>query len=141
MRADCRSKEDRTHVGLSLGSALCGRREIAAVSTPFPEGFAIARSRAPGMLYCLRLRRYALIPDGRRPSLRRAAAAIILPLPLLDAASLRSPPGLLARVHRHADFLRSRRERLSPEALGLANGWRRRTPGLRRDVLCSTLSW
>jgi transcriptional regulator with XRE-family HTH domain len=31
------------------------------------------------------------------------------------------------------DFLRSRRERLSPEAAGLANGRRRRTPGLRRE--------
>lgn len=30
-------------------------------------------------------------------------------------------------------FLRSRRERLSPEALGLAATGRRRTPGLRRD--------
>jgi transcriptional regulator with XRE-family HTH domain len=31
------------------------------------------------------------------------------------------------------DFLRSRRERLTPEAVGLANGRRRRTPGLRRE--------
>ena len=31
------------------------------------------------------------------------------------------------------DFLRSRRERLSPEAAGLASGQRRRTPGLRRE--------
>ena len=31
------------------------------------------------------------------------------------------------------DFLRSRREKLSPEALGLKNGRRRRTPGLRRE--------
>jgi transcriptional regulator with XRE-family HTH domain len=31
------------------------------------------------------------------------------------------------------DFLRSRREKLSPKALGLANGRRRRTPGLRRE--------
>jgi len=31
------------------------------------------------------------------------------------------------------DFLRSRRERLSPEALGLATLRRRRTPGLRRE--------
>ncbi|MBK1661206.1 helix-turn-helix transcriptional regulator [Paracraurococcus ruber] len=32
-----------------------------------------------------------------------------------------------------ADFLRSRRERLSPAAVGLPNGRRRRTPGLRRE--------
>jgi transcriptional regulator with XRE-family HTH domain len=31
------------------------------------------------------------------------------------------------------DFLRSRREKLSPEAVGLSNGRRRRTPGLRRE--------
>ncbi len=31
------------------------------------------------------------------------------------------------------DFLRSRRERLSPETVGLPNGFRRRTPGLRRE--------
>ena len=31
------------------------------------------------------------------------------------------------------DFLRSRRERLTPEAVGLPNGRRRRTPGLRRE--------
>ena len=31
------------------------------------------------------------------------------------------------------DFLRSRREKLSPELAGLANGRRRRTPGLRRE--------
>jgi transcriptional regulator with XRE-family HTH domain len=31
------------------------------------------------------------------------------------------------------DFLRSRRERLSPNSVGLANGRRRRTPGLRRE--------
>jgi transcriptional regulator with XRE-family HTH domain len=32
-----------------------------------------------------------------------------------------------------ADFLRSRRERLTPAALGLPDGRRRRTPGLRRE--------
>ncbi|XAH25861.1 helix-turn-helix transcriptional regulator [Xylophilus sp. GW821-FHT01B05] len=32
-----------------------------------------------------------------------------------------------------ADFLRSRRERLSPEDVALPNGARRRTPGLRRE--------
>ncbi len=31
------------------------------------------------------------------------------------------------------DFLRSRREKLTPKAVGLANGQRRRTPGLRRQ--------
>lgn len=32
-----------------------------------------------------------------------------------------------------ADFLRSRRERITPEQVGLASGPRRRTPGLRRE--------
>jgi hypothetical protein len=32
-----------------------------------------------------------------------------------------------------ADFLRSRRERITPEQVGLARGSRRRTPGLRRE--------
>src|SRR4030081_1956081 len=31
------------------------------------------------------------------------------------------------------DFLRSRRERLNPRAVGLPGGRRRRTPGLRRE--------
>ncbi len=34
-----------------------------------------------------------------------------------------------------AHFLRSRRERVSPEAIGLPRGRRRRTPGLRREEL------
>ncbi|NUP48845.1 MAG: helix-turn-helix domain-containing protein [Catenulispora sp.] len=35
--------------------------------------------------------------------------------------------------HALAEFLRSRREQVSPEAAGLASGTRRRTPGLRRE--------
>ena len=31
------------------------------------------------------------------------------------------------------DFLRSRRDRLTPKAVGLPDGRRRRTPGLRRE--------
>src|SRR5215470_15165903 len=38
-----------------------------------------------------------------------------------------------ARRQELADFLRSRRERISPEQVGLARGSRRRTPGLRRE--------
>ncbi|MGY2957263.1 transcriptional regulator with XRE-family HTH domain [Pseudomonas sp. TE6349] len=36
-----------------------------------------------------------------------------------------------------ADFLRSRRERLSPEDVGLPSGGRRRTPGLRREEVAA----
>ena len=38
-----------------------------------------------------------------------------------------------ARRREAGDFLRSRRERLSPADVGLADGVRRRTPGLRRE--------
>jgi transcriptional regulator with XRE-family HTH domain len=37
------------------------------------------------------------------------------------------------RRHELASFLRSRRERLAPEDVGLPPGFRRRTPGLRRE--------
>jgi transcriptional regulator with XRE-family HTH domain len=37
------------------------------------------------------------------------------------------------RRHELADFLRSRRERVTPHDVGLAPGLRRRTPGLRRE--------
>ncbi|MFJ3903552.1 helix-turn-helix transcriptional regulator [Streptomyces sp. NPDC090025] len=37
------------------------------------------------------------------------------------------------RRHELAAFLRSRRERISPEQVGLPRGMRRRTPGLRRE--------
>ncbi|WP_405486449.1 helix-turn-helix transcriptional regulator [Streptomyces sp. NBC_00096] len=37
------------------------------------------------------------------------------------------------RRHELADFLRSRRERITPEQVGLPRGPRRRTPGLRRE--------
>ncbi|MCX5412702.1 helix-turn-helix domain-containing protein [Streptomyces sp. NBC_00059] len=37
------------------------------------------------------------------------------------------------RRHELADFLRSRRERITPEQVGLPRGRRRRTPGLRRE--------
>ncbi|MCX4539526.1 helix-turn-helix transcriptional regulator [Streptomyces sp. NBC_01565] len=37
------------------------------------------------------------------------------------------------RRHELAEFLRSRRERITPEQVGLPNGRRRRTPGLRRE--------
>ncbi|MEV8564627.1 helix-turn-helix transcriptional regulator [Streptomyces sp. NPDC051322] len=42
-------------------------------------------------------------------------------------------PASDVRRHELADFLRSRRERITPEQVGLARGTRRRTPGLRRE--------
>ncbi|MET8129577.1 helix-turn-helix domain-containing protein [Streptomyces sp. NPDC005231] len=43
------------------------------------------------------------------------------------------PPETEVRRHELADFLRSRRERITPEQVGLPRGRRRRTPGLRRE--------
>jgi transcriptional regulator with XRE-family HTH domain len=48
----------------------------------------------------------------------------------MSNAALASPA---ARRREAGDFLRSRRERLTPADVGLPNGFRRRTPGLRRE--------
>ncbi|MEO3751270.1 helix-turn-helix transcriptional regulator [Streptomyces sp. B6B3] len=52
------------------------------------------------------------------------------------------PPFDGARVRRRelADFLRSRRERIAPERVGLPRGRRRRTPGLRREEVAHLAS-
>ncbi len=44
---------------------------------------------------------------------------------------------VLSRHRELADFLRTRRERLTPEAAGLPRTGRRRTPGLRREELAT----
>ncbi|MGW3335017.1 MmyB family transcriptional regulator [Streptomyces rubiginosohelvolus] len=51
--------------------------------------------------------------------------------PLLAPDSTESPSEI--RRHELAAFLRSRRERITPEQVGLVRGRRRRTPGLRRE--------
>src|SRR5215204_5278446 len=48
-------------------------------------------------------------------------------------ATLQSTTGDDPRRAELAGFLRNRRERISPEEVGLAGGGRRRTPGLRRE--------
>jgi transcriptional regulator with XRE-family HTH domain len=52
-----------------------------------------------------------------------------------SATSMPNGAGAVARARRTelAAFLRSRRERLTPDDVGLAPGLRRRTPGLRRE--------
>ncbi|MGC5342594.1 helix-turn-helix transcriptional regulator [Streptomyces sp. DT171] len=45
----------------------------------------------------------------------------------------REVPDAEVRRHELAAFLRSRRERITPEQVGLVRGRRRRTPGLRRE--------
>ncbi|MFC4861238.1 helix-turn-helix transcriptional regulator [Pseudomonas sp. MAHUQ-62] len=57
-----------------------------------------------------------------------------------------SAPRTLERTRAElAEFLRSRRERISPEEVGLPTGRRRRTPGLRREEVATLagvgLSW
>ncbi|MET7308871.1 helix-turn-helix domain-containing protein [Streptomyces sp. NPDC005571] len=49
------------------------------------------------------------------------------------SAGSAEPPETEVRRHELADFLRSRRERITPEQVGLPRGRRRRTPGLRRE--------
>ncbi len=75
------------------------------------------------------------------PSAAAAAAAAAA-----SAAAQAGPvpvpvPGALvdsdARRHELADFLRSRRERITPEQVGLPRGARRRTPGLRREEVAA----
>ncbi|MFE7619742.1 helix-turn-helix transcriptional regulator [Streptomyces sp. NPDC057496] len=64
-------------------------------------------------------------PPGA-PGTRPAPARHGLPRPAEQSA-----PEI--RRHELADFLRSRRERITPEQVGLPRGPRRRTPGLRRE--------
>ncbi|WP_051943452.1 helix-turn-helix transcriptional regulator [Streptacidiphilus rugosus] len=60
------------------------------------------------------------------------AAASTPPLELVHSAPTAERRGDLRR-RELAAFLRSRRERISPEQVGLPSGGRRRTPGLRRE--------
>ena len=50
-----------------------------------------------------------------------------------EADATTGPSSSTVRRHELAAFLRSRRERISPEQVGLVRGLRRRTPGLRRE--------
>lgn len=52
-----------------------------------------------------------------------------------EARTAGAPAGRGSQIRRHelAVFLRSRRERITPEQVGLPRGRRRRTPGLRRE--------
>src|SRR6185295_8612222 len=70
-------------------------------------------------------------PSGPWPSRGRASIILVLPMP----GSLRISDAALNE--QLGDFLRSRRERLSPEAAGLPVTRRRRTPGLRREEVAA----
>src|SRR4051794_6594225 len=52
--------------------------------------------------------------------------------PFKDTARM-SASGTNSRQGELGDFLRSRRQKLTPKAVGLPMGRRRRTPGLRRE--------
>ncbi|WP_130436873.1 helix-turn-helix transcriptional regulator [Streptomyces sp. BK239] len=52
---------------------------------------------------------------------------------MVQEAAGRTEGGAEIRRHELAAFLRSRRERITPEEVGLPRGARRRTPGLRRE--------
>jgi transcriptional regulator with XRE-family HTH domain len=54
--------------------------------------------------------------------------------------ALAAARGTEIRRHELAAFLRSRRERLTPEQVGLPRGRRRRTPGLRREEVAQLSS-
>ncbi|MEU0040102.1 MULTISPECIES: helix-turn-helix transcriptional regulator [unclassified Streptomyces] len=58
------------------------------------------------------------------------------PAPAAGAA----PRGSAIRRHELAAFLRNRRERITPEQVGLPRGRRRRTPGLRREEVAQLSS-
>jgi hypothetical protein len=62
---------------------------------------------------------------------RRADAVRALDLP--GAADVPAAAAAASRRQELASFLRSRRERIAPEQVGLPPGRRRRTPGLRRE--------
>ncbi|HEX4223982.1 MAG TPA: helix-turn-helix transcriptional regulator [Pseudonocardiaceae bacterium] len=61
------------------------------------------------------------------------ATNVGLPPTLPVSPSHEAPQSADVRRHALADFLRSRRERISPDQVGLPPGGRRRTPGLRRE--------
>ncbi|WMX49005.1 helix-turn-helix transcriptional regulator [Streptomyces roseicoloratus] len=71
----------------------------------------------------------AAAPSGTATPTGTAAAASAA------APTAAAEPAAESDVRRHelAAFLRSRRERISPEQVGLPRGRRRRTPGLRRE--------
>jgi transcriptional regulator with XRE-family HTH domain len=71
------------------------------------------------------------MPNGKRQAQGQAVRASAAP------ASVAAANGAAANGHQRraelAAFLRSRRERVTPEQAGLPPGHRRRTPGLRRE--------
>jgi transcriptional regulator with XRE-family HTH domain len=65
---------------------------------------------------------------------------VILVLMMLSSGTTRSPAAEASRRAELGAFLRSRRECLTPERVGLPGGGRRRTPGLRREEVAMLAS-
>jgi transcriptional regulator with XRE-family HTH domain len=74
------------------------------------------------------------LAEGRRPAVRGGPVPLHA-LPTPPAEPVGAPRRQADRVRRRelGAFLRSRRERISPEQVGLPPAGRRRTPGLRRE--------
>ena len=68
-------------------------------------------------------------------ALRTAPSTITVPAPVVSQPRTTDSSGSAPSSRRTelASFLRSRRERIRPEDVGLPPGGRRRTPGLRRE--------
>lgn len=73
------------------------------------------------------------IRDQRPPSRPPSAAVAIAGTADRPADLELAGPDVPARRRELADFLRSRRDRIAPDAVGLVAGRRRRAPGLRRE--------
>jgi len=68
------------------------------------------------------------------PHVVRAQAGVVLDDALAGMPPAQSPREITAERRRLlGEFIRSRRERTTPEMVGMAPGLRRRTPGLRRE--------
>jgi transcriptional regulator with XRE-family HTH domain len=76
---------------------------------------------------------------ARKPPKRREAPVGEAAAPGAAAAARRTRTAEIRR-HELAAFLRSRRERITPEQVGLPRGRRRRTPGLRREEVAQLSS-
>lgn len=75
-----------------------------------------------------------LVPEAELSAARPLAEAPLAGAGLRDA---RLPDIAALRRRELADFLRSRRERIAPEDVGLPPASRRRTPGLRREEVAT----
>ena len=79
----------------------------------------------------------AAVPVGNRPVAARDVAARDVAARDVAARDVAARDVAALRRHELAAFLRSRRERIAPEQVGLPPASRRRTPGLRREEVAT----